>query len=310
MAQSKPGNKYIFGLSDFALLLTAACWGLNFVITKVAAGNDPEQFRIFIFNIIRFPIAALMLFVTAYLKGEKMSVKWKYMKQIAMLSFIGIFVYQVFYMIGQTMTDAANLGIIYSIMPLLILLISVIWKIEKPGVFAYAGVALGVFGLMITTYKNGGFSVDYGSVLFFIAILCWAYYSAFAKPVLDKYPPIITTAWIMLFGSLFQLPLAIYQLPAQSWEALSGMNIFYVIISAILSLYTGYTLFYWAISKIGPTKAGIYTNLTPIFTLIFASLIRNETIPAIKIIGLTVIIIGILVTKIRPRIVAAEAEIG
>ena len=124
--------------------------------------------------------------------------------------------------------------------------------------------------------------------------------------MLDKYPPVITTAWVMLFGSLFQLPLAVYQFPAQSWTALSPMNIFYVIISAFLSLYTGYTLFYWAISKIGPTKAGIYTNLTPIFTLIFASLIRNETIPVIKIAGLAVIIFGIFLTKIRPRNASVE----
>jgi len=307
MSEIKQRNNYIFGLSDLALLITTACWGLNFVITKVAAGNDPEQFRIFIFNLIRFPIAALMLFITAYFKGEDMMIKWKYLRQIAMLSFIGIFVYQAFYMVGQTMTDAANLGIIYSFSPLLILLMGVLWKIDKPNIFTYAGVFLGVLGLIITAYKNGSFVVDTGSLLFFIAIICWAYYSAFSKPVLDKYPPVITTAWVMLFGSLFQLPFAIYQLPKQSWTVLSGMNIFYVIISAFLSLYTGYTLFYWAISKIGPTKAGIYTNLTPIFTLIFASLIRNETIPVIKIAGLAVIIIGIFLTKIRPGKVVAEA---
>jgi drug/metabolite transporter (DMT)-like permease len=53
------------------------------------------------------------------------------------------------------------------------------------------------------------------------------------------------------------------------------------------------------VSKIGPAKAGIYTNLTPVFTLIFAAIILDESIRVIQMPGLTVIILGIVVTKIQ-----------
>lgn len=296
----------MFGFSDIAMIITTACWGLNFVITKSATGHSPDQFRIFVFNIIRFPAASMLLFLTARLKGENLDIRGKYLGEIALLSFVGIFLYQILYMVGQTMTDSSNIGIIYSFSPLLILLISVISRIEKPTFFTFAGVLLGFLGLMMILFEGGSLTVDYGSFLFFLGIICWACYAVFSKPILDIYPPITTTAWILLFGSLFQLPLALYQLPDQIWTELSGQNILFVIISAILSLYTGYTLFYYSVSKIGPVKAGIYTNLTPVFTLIFATTIRDETIRLIQITGLAVIVMGVFVTKINHQVFRAK----
>lgn len=288
-----------FGLPDLALLITAACWGLNFVITKSAAGDATGQFRIFIYNLIRFPIASVLLFLIARLRGETLRIPGRYLGAISALSLVGIFMYQVLYMVGQTMTDSANIGIIYSFSPLLILLISIGAGIEKPSFFTFAGVLFGVAGLVMIIFEGGRLSIDVGSLLFLCAVVCWASYSVFGKPVLDRYPPVITIAWIFLFGSLYMLPLALYQLPGQEWSAVSGINILYVIVSALLSLSTGYTLFYYAIAKIGPAKAGVYTNLTPVFTLIFAASIRNETIRGIQLAGLSMIIGGIFITKMN-----------
>jgi len=248
----------------------------------------------------------MLLFLTARLKGENLTIRGKYLGEIAILSFIGIFLYQILYMVGQTMTDSANIGIIYSFSPLLILLISVISRIEKPTFFTFAGVLLGFTGLMMILFEGGRLTVDYGSFLFFLGVICWACYTVFGKPILEMYPPVITTAWILLFGSFFQLPLALYQLPDQMWSELSGQSILFVIISALLSLYTGYSLFYYSVLKIGPVRTGIYTNLTPVFTLIFAATIRDETIRLIQIIGLAIIISGIFVTKINYHVSGAQ----
>jgi len=292
-------NNSSFGLPDLAIVLTAACWGFNFVLTKTAAGNDPEQFRIFIYNVIRFATASVLLFATVKIRGGSLMIERKMIPKVAALSFLGIFVYQILYMSGQTLTSATNIGIIYSFMPLLILLVSVVARIERPSKFTVLGVLLGCVGLVITIFKGGKFSLDFGSLLFLAACLCFASYAVFGKPILDKIPPVKLMAWITLFGLIYQLPLAIWQLPSQSWSSIAGMNIFYVFLVAVLSQYMGYTLFYYAISKIGPSKSGVYTNLTPVFTIIFAVILRGESIEMLQIAGLAVIISGIAVTKIR-----------
>ncbi len=290
-----------FGLPDLALLVTCACWGLNFVITKSATENTPEDFRLFVFNLVRFPVASLLLFITARLMGTPLRVRRNFLIAIAMVSFVGNFLYQVFYMFGQSLTSAANVGIVYGFTPLLIVLLSVLTKVERATGFVITGVLLGFAGLTMIVSGGASFSFDPGAGLMLVAGLCWATYAVFGKKILDAYPPVITTAWMLLFGGLYQLPLALRQLPDQSWSSLSGQSILFVALSAVLSLYTGYTLFYYAISRIGPARAGIYSNLTPLFTLIFAVLIRGESILPRHIAGLGIIVAGIALTKFRPE---------
>ena len=287
------------GLPDLAIIITCACWGLNFVMTKSATGSTPDTFRLFVFNIIRFPAASVLLFLTAWFRGERIMFKRNDIAAVGMISFVGIFLYQIFYMSGQNVTSSSNIGIIYGFSPLLILILSILAKIEKPSAFTVYGVILGCLGLFIILFQSGWLSIDIGSFLMFIAVFCWACYAVFGKHILDRYPPIVTTAWMLLFGSLYQLPLAIWQLPDQQWTELSSTSILFVILSTLLSLYLGYSLFYYSVSRLGPAKAGVYTNLTPVFTLFFASLIRNERILLIQILGLTVIFIGIGLTKLK-----------
>jgi drug/metabolite transporter (DMT)-like permease len=79
----KLSSPFRFGFSDLTLIVTCACWGRNFVITKSATADGPENLRLFIFNIIRFPAASLLLFLTALLMGERLGVRRRYLAGIA-----------------------------------------------------------------------------------------------------------------------------------------------------------------------------------------------------------------------------------
>jgi len=280
------------------MIITTACWGFNFVITKSAAGVEPEQFRIFIYNVIRFSIASALLFLTIGIRGRNPLIGRRDLVSLAALSFVGLFMYQVFYMVGQTLTSAANVGIIYSFLPLLILVVSFVLRVETPTLRTIAGVFLGCIGLLVIIFEGGRFSIDVGSLIFLAALVCFALYAVLGKRVLERIPPATATAWIFLFGTLYQLPLALWQLPKQSWSSLAGRNVLFVLLAAVLSQYIGYTFFYYAISRLGPTKAGMYSNLTPVFTLAFAAAIRSERVMPVHMIGLGIIIAGIALTRI------------
>ena len=58
---------------------------------------------------------------------------------------------------------------------------------------------------------------------------------------------------------------------------------------------------YYSIKKIGPSRAGVYTNLTPVFTLLLAVLMRGEIITMLQIIGLGIIITGIGISRVKPK---------
>ena len=289
-----------FGLADAALLLTTFLWGLNAVVTKNAVGDGPESFRIFVFNGLRIPAGAVLLFLTVKLSGRKLGIRREHMPLLASVSFFGMFLFMTGFVAGLYLTSASNVGVINATIPLLILLVSMLSGIEKPTGRTVAGIAVGFMGVLALTFRGGALTVNPGDIIIILSCLCWAYYTVFAKKILNVYSPMLAIAWVYLLTSLYQLPFFFYQLPDQQWATISPVNWMNLGISIAGSLFIANTLYYYAIKNIGPTRTGIYTNLTPVFTLVLAVLIRGEHITPLQIFGFIVILSGIVISRYRP----------
>ena len=294
-------TKKQYGLADAALIATTFLWGLNTVITKNAIGDSPESFRVFVFNGLRIPAGSLLLFITVKLSGGSIGIKREHLPVIALVSFFGMFLFMTFFIYGLHLTNASNVGVINATIPLFILLVSFISKIERPTKRIVMGIAVGFCGMLALTFNKGIVSVNPGDIIIVLCCMCWAIYTVFGTKILIVYNPVLAVAWIYLFTSLYQLPLFFYQLPGQNWAAISGLNWFNLAISTIGSLFIANTLYYYSIKKIGPSRAGVYTNLTPVFTLLLAVLLRGEIITMLQIIGLGIIITGIGISRTKPK---------
>lgn len=301
-------EKYRFGIADFALVATTFLWGLNAVVTKNAVGDTPETFRTQIFNGLRIPVASALLFLTVRLSGRPIGIQWRHMPLLASVSFFGMFLFMVAFVAGLYLTSASNVGVINATIPLLILLVSLLSKIDKPTKRTIAGIAIGFTGVLVLTVRDGGFSVNTGDILILGSSFCWAYYTVYAKKILAEYNPMLVVAWVYLLTSLFQLPLIIHQFPQQNWGAVSLANWANLAISIVGSLYIANTLYYYAVKKIGPTRTGVFTNLTPVFTILLAALLRGEHITVNHITGLAIIIGGIALarTAVSPKLAASS----
>jgi drug/metabolite transporter (DMT)-like permease len=288
-------------LADIAMVITCFLWGLNAVITKNALGDMPESFRTFIFNGVRVPVASLLLFLTVKISGRPVGIRRKDIPFMAGVAFFGMFLFMMCFIMGMYLTSASNAGVIDASTPLLILFVSIITRIERPSPRTILGILMGFAGMLFLVFRQGGFSLNPGDLLILASCLCWAIYTVFGKRVLQSYNPMVATAWIYLLTSLFQLPFCIMQFPDQSWASISLINWFYIGISCVGSLYLANSLYYYSIDRIGPSRAGVYTNLTPLFTLVLAAVIRGENITGEQITGLAVIITGIVVSNYRRK---------
>jgi len=288
-----------FGLADAALVMTTFLWGLNTVVTKNALGDDPESFRVFVFNGLRLPAGAFFLFVMAKISGARVGIRKKHFPVIAMVSFFGMFLFMVGFLSGIYLTSASNAGVINATIPLFILLVSFLSKIDRPTKRIVTGIMVGFCGMLALTINKGRLSFNPGDGLIIMACICWAVYTVFGKRIVNVYNPIVAIAWVYLLTSLYQLPLFLYQLPDQSWADISGWNWINLGISTIGSILIANTLYYYSINKIGPSRAGGYTNLTPVFTLLLAALLRGEMITIQQVIGLVIIIGGITIARSR-----------
>ncbi len=294
-------QKNRFGLADGALVATTLLWGLNAVITKNALGDTPESFRVFVFNGLRIPAGSLLLFLTVKLSGGQIGIKKKHLPIIAVVSFFGMFLFMACFISGIYLTSASNVGIINATIPLFILIVSFISRIDQPTKRTVSGIMLGFCGMLALTFSNGRVSFNPGDLLIVISCVCWAVYTVYGKKIVNVYTPMVATAWVYLLTSIYQFPFFIYQLPSQSWEQISGWNWINLGISTVGSLFIANSLYFYSIDKIGPSRVGVYTNLTPVFTLLLAMLIRGEHITSLQVIGLAVILLGITVSRTTSR---------
>lgn len=284
-------------LADAAVVVTCFFWGLNAVVTKNAIGSTPESFRAFIFNGLRLPACSFLLFLTVKISGGKILPDRRDMSYITGVSFFGMFLFMISFILGIYYTTVTNTGIINATTPLFILLISFLSKTEHPSKNTIAGIIIGFAGMLFVTLKQASVSFNIGDFLIIASCFTWGIHTVYGKKIVSKYTPIMAIAWIYLLTSIFQLPLFIYQLPAQSWTTISLSNWINLAISTVGSLYIANTLYYFSIGKIGPSRVGVYTNLTPVFTILLAMIIRKETVDMFQLLGFFIIFTGIMISK-------------
>ena len=60
--------------------------------------------------------------------------------------------------------------------------------------------------------------------------------------------------------------------------------------------------FNYGIIKVGATRASVFNNSIPVFTLIFAALLGQESITITKVVGMAIAICGVVIAQLKPKI--------
>ena len=107
------------------------------------------------------------------------------------LGLLGITFYQVFFIKAVSMMDASTASIVMGTSPIFIALLATAVGEERISLAGWVGIALSFGGfLLVISGENGGLSFTWeawrGAVLILVANVCWAGYTVFSKPVLER----------------------------------------------------------------------------------------------------------------------------
>jgi drug/metabolite transporter (DMT)-like permease len=124
------------GSADLGLLLMAAIWGVNFPVIKAALGEIPPL----VFNALRFPLAALTIFIILLAKGGLSWPEKADWPRVIALGILGNVVYQGFFIFGVDATLAGNASILLATIPLWTLILSTLLRHEDPTGLVWVGI--------------------------------------------------------------------------------------------------------------------------------------------------------------------------
>jgi len=172
---------------------------------------------------------------------------------------------------------------------------------------------MNIFGLFISfagvvlVVADFGNKADFsilGVGLLFLAVITGTIYGLGLKKLTEKYNSITITSYQNLIGIFLFLPLII---GFESKHLLDFTNL--LTFDLALSLFNlalfassiAFVLFAYGIQKIGPSKASVFSNSIPIFTLLFAYFVLGESITLWKIVGIAIVLLGLFLAQLKKR---------
>ncbi len=297
----------------------ALIWGTNYAIVKSAFQEiDPQAF-----NALRLLLASSVLALTSraarrfrlddtFHTAEHVTRdEWI---RLACIGLVGHGIYQYLFVGGLARTSVANSALIISLTPVVITLASAVGGKERIGVLHWTGTLLSLAGIYLVVGRGAHVTEAsmHGDLMLMAAVVCWAFYTIGAAPLMARHSPVGVTALSMLFGTVVYVPAVSGHLARVPWHTISAITWIKLAYSSLSALCVAYTIWYAAVRRIGSARTAIYSNLLPIVAMITASLWLHEPMGPTTLLGAAAVLVGVALTRLAhaPAAPTAPAQQG
>ena len=287
-------------LAYLLLFLTTLFWSGNFIVGKAASIYEIPPFSL---NFYRWLFAWIILFPFTY--KEIIKKKDYVLNNLGFFIILGvtsitIFNSIVYYSLNFTQVISGVLMI--STIPVMIIFISSLLKIEKTNIFQIIGVILSLTGVVFIITKADieilkTLNFNKGDITMVVAMFSWATYSALLKKKKYELSQISLLEVVITFGLVFLIP--IYFIEMSMGYLIELGKPFYLTLTYVV-LFPGLcSFFFWikGISIIGANRSGIFLHLMPIFGAIMAMIIFDEKFMFYHLLGAIFILMGIILSN-------------
>ena len=285
-------------LSVYAAALGAMLfWGCSYVWSTIVF----EYWNPFIVAFFRAFFSSLLLFLMLKLLGKSAKIAKEDYRTLFILSLFNPSLYFLFENFGLLHSSPTISAGIVALIPVFISIMAFFVLQERLRVWNIVGIALSFGGVWMMLINNDMvFEAKwYGVVCLFLAVAMAVCYAVFIRRLSLKYNPFVIVAWQNLVGSIFFLPLflifGLHQLATTPITMTLVKSFLMLLIFASTLAFPFHT---FVISKIGVSRASIFSNLIPVITAVVSFFILKETFSTYKIAGIFVVVGGVFLSQI------------
>src|SRR5450830_1325744 len=294
-------------LAYACLALSMSLVGAYVALTKPLALALP----VFLLAWLRFGIGAVAMLRWLKKPAEEAPLAPRMKLLVFLESFLGNFLFSICMITGVSMTSAVSAGVIMSVIPAVVALLSWIFLRERIGVRVWLAVACGALGigLLSLAKHNVASGLDsgaaqqawLGNLLVFAAVVCEASYAVIGKKLMAVLSPKRISAIINLWGLVLMTPLGLYA--AWHFEFASvGAGIWLLLLFYGLAA-SVWTVWLWmtGLKSIPAARAGVFTVMLPVSAALTGVLVLGESLTPIQMAAFAVALAGMLLVTIPGR---------
>jgi drug/metabolite transporter (DMT)-like permease len=211
--------------------------------------------------------------------------------------------------IGELTLSASYASIMNAMSPIFSAIIGAVYLGHFMSPKLAAGLTLSIVGVVVVV-GAGPFTLNFATiaatVLFLVAALSYACGALYISHRIQGDPPLTLSVAQQVFATLLLAPFAAAELPSARFTTLAIIAALGI---GLMCTALAYIIYFRILTTAGPTQALSVTFLTPIFGVLWGSILLDEVIAVGMIVGLAMVLLGVaMVTTAKRPAHAAEKE--
>jgi drug/metabolite transporter (DMT)-like permease len=281
------------------LTLVPMIWGGMFICGHIVAAEMPPATG----ALWRYVIASVALFFAhLWMQGALPRLSFRQALGLIFMGATGVAAYNLCFMVGMQTVSASRAALIANLNPALTVLGATCLFGEKLSRQRIAGVATALVGAAVVLSHGNPLSILSGQVsvadiIVFGCALSWTAYTLIGKSVLQGLSPLTVTTYAALAGTallavaalLMPTPLAAGVLPPAA-SLLGWISLLFLGVPGTAVAFVWYSQ---GVRELGPTRAAVFVNLTPVFAVVLAFILLHERLEWSVLAGGALVVAGV-----------------
>jgi drug/metabolite transporter (DMT)-like permease len=291
-SSTRPGDF----VTDALLVTMAAIWAVNYTVAKYGTRTVPPL----AYNAVRIVMATVVLIVIGRLRSSERPSRSDVMALLA-IGVLGNGLYQFCFIEGLARSRAGTVALMLAGSPAFVAIVGRIFRVERVNSRGWAGIALQLVGIAFVIFGSvahaNGDDTLLGSAFIVAGSLCWAFFAILIKPYTERLSGIDVGAYSLAGGALFVTLVGIPSIVATDWASVTLPVWTAIVYSGIGALVFGNLIWYHGVSRIGPTRVSMFSNLQPLVALAVAWVVLGEVPTIWQGLGAGSIMTGLVITR-------------
>ena len=288
-----------------ALLVCNILWAMDYPFYNIVLPEYVHPMAMVSGSLIA--TALLSLIPLAWEKSEKVA-RTDIRRLIGAALLIGV-LRKVFIMYGLSMTSPIDGSIIDTIVPLLVLALSVLLGMDRFTRLKITGLVLGMAGAVAVVLAGASSSHAHshlwGIVMIFLCACVTSVYMVWFKRLIAKYRITTVLRWLYCAAAVMALPFGIGPIVHTDFAAIARHALFPTLFVLTVPTYVPNLMLNYALKTVQPTVSSIYTYLQPVLAIAISVGMGLDKLHADTVIFALVIFVGVgLVLRsytVKPR---------
>ena len=275
-----------------ALLICNIVWAMDYPFYNIVLPRYVHPMAMVSGSLIATALFSLVPLL--WQKAEKVA-KADVRKLIGAALLIGV-LRKVFIMYGLSMTSPIDGSIIDTIVPLLVLLLSVLLGMDRFTKLKIAGLVLGMAGAVAVVLAGASSSHQHshlwGNVMILLCACVTSLYMVWFKRLIAKYRITTVLRWLYCVAAVVALPFGLKEIVHTDYAAIAKHALFPTLLLTVPTYLPNLMLNY-ALKSVPATVSSIYTYLQPVLAIAISVGMGLDKLHADTVIFALVIFVGV-----------------